>query len=104
MPRERTVSRAVAVVLALLTVFGPISMDLYLPVLPALTRELHASTSAAQLTVTACLLGLAFGQLVAGLLSDRFGRRLPMLTGAVAYIATSVLCALSPNVESLVAA
>ncbi|WP_252189647.1 MULTISPECIES: hypothetical protein [unclassified Rhodococcus (in: high G+C Gram-positive bacteria)] len=54
-----------AVVLALLTVFGPISMDLYLPVLPALTRELHASTSAAQLTVTACLFGLAFGQVLA---------------------------------------
>ncbi|MET7432242.1 MULTISPECIES: multidrug effflux MFS transporter [Streptomyces] len=103
-PRERTAGRALAAVLALLTVFGPISMDLYLPVLPALTRELHASTSAAQLTVTACLLGLAFGQVVAGPLSDRFGRRRPMLAGAVAYIATSVLCALSPSVESLVAA
>ncbi|MEU9794509.1 multidrug effflux MFS transporter [Streptomyces sparsogenes] len=103
-PRERAVGRALAVVLALLTVFGPISMDLYLPVLPALTRELNASTSAAQLTVTACLLGLAFGQVVAGPLSDRFGRRRPMLVGAVAYIATSVLCAFSPSVESLVAA
>ncbi|MER6142434.1 multidrug effflux MFS transporter [Streptomyces sparsogenes] len=103
-PRERAVGRALAVVLALLTVFGPISMDLYLPVLPALTRELNASTSAAQLTVTACLLGLAFGQVVAGPLSDRFGRRRPMLAGAVAYIATSVLCALSPSVKSLVAA
>ncbi|MER6976269.1 MFS transporter, partial [Streptomyces carpinensis] len=93
-PRERTVGRALSVVLALLTVFGPISMDLYLPVLPALTRELHASTSAAQLTVTACLLGLAFGQVIAGPLSDRFGRRRPLLAGAVAYIVTSVLCAL----------
>ncbi|MFF9808251.1 multidrug effflux MFS transporter [Streptomyces coeruleorubidus] len=103
-PRERTPGRALAVVLALLTVFGPISMDLYLPVLPALTNELDASTSAAQLTVTACLLGLAFGQLVAGPLSDRFGRRRPMVAGAVAYITTSVLCAFSPSVESLVAA
>ncbi|MFI6493325.1 multidrug effflux MFS transporter [Streptomyces sp. NPDC050564] len=103
-PRERTVSRALAVVLALLTVFGPISMDLYLPALPALTGELHASTSAAQLTVTACLLGLAFGQVIAGPLSDRFGRRRPLLVGAVAYIATSVLCAISPSVETLVAA
>ncbi|MFF5537188.1 multidrug effflux MFS transporter [Streptomyces cinerochromogenes] len=103
-PRERSVGRALAVVLALLTVFGPISMDLYLPVLPALTSELHASTSAAQLTVTACLLGLAFGQVVAGPLSDRFGRRRPLLAGAVAYIVTSALCAFSPSVESLVAA
>lgn len=54
--------RALGVVLSLLTVFGPISMDLYLPVLPALTADLGASTSAAQLTVTACLLGLALGQ------------------------------------------
>ncbi|GGS81266.1 multidrug effflux MFS transporter [Streptomyces cinerochromogenes] len=103
-PRERTVGRALAVVLALLTVFGPISMDLYLPVLPALTGELHASTSSAQLTVTACLLGLAFGQVVAGPLSDRFGRRRPLLAGAVAYVVTSALCAFGPNVESLVAA
>lgn len=102
--RGRTVSSALAVVLALLTVFGPISMDLYLPVLPALTRGLHASTSAAQLTVTACLLGLAFGQVVAGPLSDRLGRSRPLLAGAVAYIATSLLCAISPNVEALVAA
>ncbi|MFG3157335.1 multidrug effflux MFS transporter [Streptomyces sp. NPDC048219] len=103
-PRERSAGRALAVVLALLTVFGPISMDLYLPALPALTGDLHASTSAAQLTVTACLLGLAFGQVVAGPLSDRFGRRRPMLAGAAAYILTSVLCAFSPSVESLVAA
>src|SRR3954451_8905272 len=48
-------------------------MDLYLPLLPALTAELGAATSTAQLTVTACLLGLALGQLIAGPLSDRFG-------------------------------
>jgi DHA1 family bicyclomycin/chloramphenicol resistance-like MFS transporter len=63
------------VVLSLLTVFGPISMDLYLPVLPALARDLGSATSTAQLTVTACLFGLALGQLAAGPASDRFGRR-----------------------------
>lgn len=93
-----------AVVLSLLTVFGPISMDLYLPVLPDLTAELGASTSAAQLTITACLFGLAAGQLVAGPMSDRFGRRTPLLIGVVAYVLTSVLCALAPTVELLVAA
>ena len=91
-------------VLSLLTVFGPISMDLYLPVLPALTRELGASTSAAQLTVTACLLGLAFGQLVAGPMSDRFGRRVPLLTGVVLYILVSVGCAVAPTIEALITA
>ncbi len=98
------VGRALAVVLSLLTVFGPISMDLYLPVLPALTGELRSATSTAQLTITACLLGLAVGQLVAGPMSDRFGRRRPLLVGVVAYVAVSVLCAVSPTVETLVAA
>ena len=49
--------------LGALSAFGPISMDLYLPALPALTRELGAATSVAQLTVTACLIGLALGQI-----------------------------------------
>jgi MFS transporter, DHA1 family, multidrug resistance protein len=79
-------------------------MDLYLPVLPALTDELLSATSTAQLTITACLLGLALGQLIAGPLSDRFGRRRPLLIGVVAYVAVSLLCAASPTVETLVAA
>jgi DHA1 family bicyclomycin/chloramphenicol resistance-like MFS transporter len=101
---DAAVGRPLAVVLCLLTVFGPISMDLYLPVLPALTTELHTTTSAAQLTVTACLLGLAVGQVVAGPVSDRFGRRRPVLAGVAAYVVTSVLCALSPTIPTLVAA
>jgi DHA1 family bicyclomycin/chloramphenicol resistance-like MFS transporter len=102
--REVVIGRPLAVVLCLLTVFGPISMDLYLPVLPALTVELGAATSVAELTVTACLLGLAVGQVVAGPLSDRFGRRRPLLVGVVAFILTSTLCAVSPTIETLVAA
>jgi DHA1 family bicyclomycin/chloramphenicol resistance-like MFS transporter len=79
-------------------------MDLYLPALPALTAELGAVTSTAQLTVTACLIGLAAGQLVAGPLSDRFGRRGPALVGVAAYVAVSALCAASPAVEALIVA
>ena len=64
--RDQSVGRALSAVLLLLIVFGPISMDLYLPVLPKLTTDLHSATPTAQLTVTACLLGLAIGQLLAG--------------------------------------
>lgn len=102
--REQTVGRPLAVVLGLLTIFGPISMDLYLPVLPALTAELQSKTSVAQLTITACLLGLAIGQVIAGPLSDRFGRRTPLLIGVTAYALTSALCAVSPTVETLIVA
>lgn len=100
-PRLR---RLLPPLLLLLTVFGPISMDLYLPALPALTAELAAATSVAQLTVTACLIGLAAGQLIAGPLSDRYGRRGILLVGTVAYIVTSVLCAATPTIELLIAA
>lgn len=103
-PPTGTTRRLLPSVLLLLTVFGPISMDLYLPALPALTEELGAVTSVAQLTVTACLIGLAAGQLIAGPLSDRFGRRGILLIGIVAYILTSVLCALSPSIELLILA
>lgn len=100
----RAASRFLPAVLLLLTVFGPISMDLYLPLLPALTSELDAATSMAQLTITACLVGLALGQLVAGPLSDRFGRRGPLLIGVIAYVVTSIWCAMSPSVELLIVA
>ncbi|MFT3877477.1 MAG: multidrug effflux MFS transporter [Propioniciclava sp.] len=100
----RRVGPVLATLLMLLTVFGPISMDLYLPVLPALTDELGATTSAAQLTVTACLIGLAVGQVIAGPLSDRFGRRGPLIIGTIAYVITSALCALSPSIELLILA
>ena len=74
---------------------------MYLPGLPALARELSASASAVQLTLTACLAGLAVGQLVAGPLSDRLGRRTPLLTGVGGYTLASVLCAFAPTVWTL---
>lgn len=92
------------VVLGALTAFGPLSIDMYLPALPRLTRDFGASASVGQLTLTACLLGLAAGQLLAGPLSDRFGRRPPLLAGVAAYVAASLACALAPSVAVLVVA
>ena len=90
------------VVLGLLSTFGPLSLDLYLPALPQLADELATTPSAAQLTITACLIGLALGQLVAGPLSDRLGRRPPLLVGLVAYLLASLACAFAPSVTVLV--
>ena len=94
-----TASRAplrTIVVLGLLSTFGPISLDLYLPALPALAADLESTTSSAQLTITACLLGLALGQVVAGPLSDRYGRRRPLVVGLVLYLLASAACAVAP--------
>ncbi|MEI4272006.1 multidrug effflux MFS transporter [Klenkia sp. LSe6-5] len=88
--------------LGALSAFGPLSMDLYLPALPSLETEFGSGQGAAQLTLTSVAVGLAAGQLVAGPLSDRFGRRVPVLVGVAAYTLASVLCALSPSVWVLV--
>lgn len=91
-------------ILGAISAFGPVSMDTYLPGLPALSRDLGVSASAAQLTLTACLVGLAGGQLVAGPLSDAFGRRRPLLVGLAAFTVASLLCAVAPDIWSLTAA
>ncbi|CAL99970.1 DHA1 family bicyclomycin/chloramphenicol resistance-like MFS transporter [Saccharopolyspora erythraea NRRL 2338] len=90
-----------ALILGGLTAFGPLSIDMYLPALPELTRELGATEAQAQLTLTAVLLGLAFGQLFAGPVSDAVGRRKPLLAGLAVYIAATVLCALTESVHTL---
>jgi len=91
------------VLLGALTTFGPLSMDLYLPGMPAMTDDLSASPSQAQLTITAFMVGMAAGQFLAGPVSDALGRRRPLLAGLAVYAATSALCALAPSITTLVA-
>jgi len=89
-------------ILGVLSAFGPFSVDLYLPALPDLTADLDASASLGQLTLTASIAGLGLGQLVAGPLSDRFGRRPPLLAGLTCYVLLSLACAAAPTVWVLV--
>ena len=100
--RSRLARLRFVTILGLLTAFGPFSIDLYLPALPELTDDLGASASAGQLTLTASIAGLALGQLIAGPLSDRFGRRLPLLIGLAGYVLLSLACAAAPTIGALV--
>ena len=93
----------IVLILGALSAFGPLSIDMYLPSLPALSRDLSASASAAQLTLSFCLLGLAVGQIVAGPLSDTLGRRRPLLVGLTAYALASLLCVIAPSIYILIA-
>ena len=80
---------------------GPASMDIYLPGLPQLARDLGAGASLAQLTVTMFLIGLALGQFLAGPLSDVHGRRRPLIAGMAAFTVASLVCAFAPNIYAL---
>jgi MFS transporter, DHA1 family, multidrug resistance protein len=84
-----------------MSIFGPLCIDMYLPAFPELSSQLHAGASAAQLTLTACVVGIAAGQLLLGPVSDRVGRRPPLLTGLAAFLLSSVACALAPNIYVL---
>ncbi|WP_250404705.1 multidrug effflux MFS transporter [Streptomyces cellostaticus] len=85
-----------------LTATTPLAMDMYLPSLPEVTRTLRAPAATVQLTLTACLAGMALGQLVVGPMSDRWGRRRPLLTGLAVYLVATALCALAPDIGTLV--
>ncbi|MEY4679205.1 MAG: multidrug effflux MFS transporter [Alphaproteobacteria bacterium] len=96
-------SRGVGALLVGLVAMMAISTDLYLPSLPSIARDFGVDVAAAQLTLSAFMLGIAAGQVVVGPLSDRLGRR-PVLVGASAcYALASVACALAPGIDALVA-
>ena len=98
-----TLTRGLIVLLGSLTAFAPLTIDMYLPSLPTLERSFGATPSQVQLTLSTFLAGLAIGQIFYGPLSDRFGRRMPLMIGLAIYVAASVGCAHAPDIESLVA-
>ncbi|WP_406109188.1 multidrug effflux MFS transporter [Micromonospora globbae] len=88
-------------VLGSLIAIGPLTIDMYLPALPDIARDLHTTSAAVQLTLTGTLAGLAVGQLLIGPLSDAVGRRAPLLAGVALHIVASVLCVVAPTITTV---
>lgn len=101
-PRVAMDPATVVVMLTLLLGVQPVTTDLYLPALPMLTRDLHTTVSAAQLTLSALIICFGFGQLICGPLADRFGRRPVLLVGLSLYTVASVLSAAAPTIGWLI--
>jgi len=102
-PRPPEFKRWLPLLLGFITAVGPVSTDIYLPAFPALEQSLHSGTGSASMTLSAWMIGLAIGQITMGPLSDRFGRKMPMLLGMVGYTIGSVGCAISTNIWEMCA-
>lgn len=92
----------VLAIYALIISIGSLSIDMYLPAIPAIRRELATGTAPMQTTMAVYLLGLAIGQLAYGPLSDAFGRKRPLLLGMAIYVLAAACCALAGSVEALI--
>lgn len=95
-------SAALIYILAAIIALGPLSVDLYLPAMPAMRDFFGANVSQVQLTLSSYLLGFSIFHLLCGPLSDRFGRKPILLLGLGLYVVMSVFCALSQTVEELI--
>jgi DHA1 family bicyclomycin/chloramphenicol resistance-like MFS transporter len=94
---------ALTLLLSLLTALGPLTMDMYLPSLPAIGQALDASTVQVQLTISSYLIGFAVGQIIYGPVSDRIGRRPVILAALVLYAAATIVCAVAQSIHVLIA-
>lgn len=90
------------ILLGALTAIGPLSIDMYLPAFPAVEQDLRAAAGSVEYTLASFFIGMALGQLFYGPLSDRFGRRRPLMAGLVLYTLASLGCAYAGNVQLLV--
>lgn len=91
------------VLLGMLSAFGPFVTDMYLPSLPAMGDYFSTSSSMVQLGLTTSMIGLAVGQIFFGPLSDRYGRRMPLLVAMWLFIASTICCLFSTSIEMFVA-
>lgn len=103
LPTQRTHSRrSLIILLGLMSALGPLTMDMYLPALPQITRDFHTSDAAVQTTLSGSLIGMALGQLILSPISDALGRRRPLIAGLCIHAIFSVLSATAPSVGALI--
>ncbi|MFM6842123.1 MAG: multidrug effflux MFS transporter [Candidatus Planktophila sp.] len=94
--------RRLLIILAAMTMFTPMAIDMYLPTFPSLAQDLNVHIANLQLTLTSFLVGVSLGQIFWGPISDRFGRKAPSYIGIAIYIAASAASTLSTSLTTLI--
>ncbi|WP_283679589.1 multidrug effflux MFS transporter [Lentilactobacillus sp. Marseille-Q4993] len=89
-------------ILGTISATGPLSIDMYLPALPEMTKDFASPASLIQLSLSSCLIGLALGQIIVGPLSDKFGRKIPLITGFTIFAIVSLILSFSNSVSVLI--
>jgi len=100
--KKRNSASFIFIMLGMLTAFGPFVTDMYLPSLPSMTGYFKTSVSMVQLGLTFSMFGMAFGQLLFGHLSDKYGRRKPLLIAMILFLISTFACVFAPNIEIFV--
>ncbi len=100
---ENNKHTALIAALGALTALTPLSIDMYLPGFPAIAKDLHAEIAQVTLSLTSFFIGISVGQLFMGPLSDRYGRKKPLLTGLALYVLASAGCIVARSVQALIA-
>jgi hypothetical protein len=102
-PKVRTPDQKLAACIAVICSFaaiGPLATNIFLPSLPAIAADLHITSATVAATISVFLAIFAVGQLIVGPLSDRFGRRIPILTGLCIFVVGTVWCALASDLQA----
>lgn len=100
--KEKKSPAALIILLGILSAFGPLSMDMYLPSLPLIEKQMQTSASLTQMSITTCLIGLALGQLLIGPYSDKHGRKKPLIAGLIVFTIISFLCSFVTSIWLLI--
>lgn len=100
--KDKNSSLGLIVILGLLAMLMPLSIDMYLPALPQIAREFGVSAGSVQMTLNLYILGFALGQLIYGPLADSFGRKPVIAVGTLIFAVAAAACALSQTIEQLI--
>ncbi|QGY29922.1 Bcr/CflA family multidrug efflux MFS transporter [Pantoea cypripedii] len=102
MPKEKNSPVGLVVILGLLAMLMPLSIDMYLPAMPQIARQFAVSSGSVQMTLNLYILGFAIGQLVYGPLADSYGRKPVIALGTLIFACAAAACALSQSIDQLI--